>query len=578
MSALVLRNGKVIDVIGKKIDEGDVVIKDGRIAGHSSSEDSTDEIIDVKGAYISPGLIDGHIHIESSMLTPLEFAYEAVKYGTTSVFVDPHEAANVLGRKGIELFLEQSDLVPFSMNIGIPSCVPATSMETSGGAVTTRDIEELLKDERVFGLSEMMNFPGIVFGVGDARKKVELALKAGKIVDGHSPGLSGKDLSLYISNGETDGKVRIGSDHECTTVEEAIEKWEKGMYVMLRHGSAAKDMENILPGLCRSGLDLARFGLVSDDLSANDLRRRGHIDHLVNIAAEIIRKEKGISLEKAVIEAISMATLNHAEYFNKNTGKIIDGAAADLMIFDSLEEVIPHTVISKGSIIVAEGVYVGSRHEYDYKSYSHPVNIPEDLPHRVKVASENNTEKIRVIGVKPDTLFTEEILAQIPVNEGVVTPDAGTGIVKVAVIERHRGTGNVSVGYVKGFELTSGAIASTVAHDSHNIIAIGTDDVSLVRAVEKIKEMGGGLAAVFGDCGEVLPLALCGLMSTEDIDTVLGRHEKLSAFLKKMGFSKDPFLPLSFIALPVIPKLKITDEGLVDVDKFDFVDLLVEHS
>ncbi|MFH1664840.1 MAG: adenine deaminase [Candidatus Omnitrophota bacterium] len=573
-AGILFSNGRVVDVVGKRIVRKDVMVKDGKIC-LSFSPDDADEVIDLKGAYISPGFIDGHIHIESSMLTPLEFAYEAVRHGTTSVFVDPHEIANVLGRKGIDLFLDQAGLVPFTMNIGIPSCVPATGMETAGGVISVEDIEELLKDERVYGLAEMMNFPGIVYGLGDARGKVRLALKAGKIADGHAPGLSGSDLALYISNGELDGEVRISSDHECTHPAEAVEKWEKGMYIMLRHGSAAKDLENILPEVCREVLNLENFGLVSDDLSAADLRSRGHMNYLVNKAAAIIEKERGCDAESAVIEAISMATVNHARHFRKNTGVIEEGASGDIVVFDSLSDIKPSIVLSRGRVVARDGKYTGDRAAYDYTGYRHPVKVPALKENILAVKSDNLSEKVRVIGVKAGSLLTEEIIEVMPVRHGEVSPPPENGITKVAVLERHKGTGNIAVGFVKGFDFAGGAIASTVAHDSHNLIVAGKDARSMLKAINRVKEEGGGLAAVFNGKEEALPLKLGGLMSLEDINKVLEHHEKLDALIKEMGFKTDPFATLSFLALPVIPKLKITDEGLVDVEQFDFVNLFV---
>ncbi len=576
MQNIIIKGGSVIDVVAKKITKGDIFVKDGKISA-AFPEGEAAEVIDAEGSYVSPGLIDGHIHIESSMLTPLEFARESVSRGTTSVFVDPHEITNVLGPKGIELFLEQADLVPFTMNVGIPSCVPATNMETAGGAVMPADIEKFINDPRVYGLAEMMNFPGIVMGFGDAREKVKIAVSAGKIVDGHAPGLSGEDLVKYITNGECDGKVRIGSDHECTTAAEAIEKSEKGMYIMLRHGSAAKDLENILPEVCRSGRDLRKFGLVSDDLSAADLRRRGHVDHLVKLAAGIIREIKGCGKEEAFIEALSMATVNHAAYFGKDTGKLAMGLAADVIIFDSFDEIKPSIVISRGRVVVRNGKYAGEKVKYDYSGYAHPVRIPEQPGYKIFAPrGMSGRVKARVIGVKVGTLLTEEIITDVLVINGALSAVLSPGVLKVAVIERHKGTENVSLGLVKGFSIKTGAIASTVAHDSHNLIVVGADDISMGRAAKALKRSGGGLAAISGKNEEILPLDLGGLMSTASADEVIKRHERLLCLTEEMGAEGDPFATLSFIALPVIPILKITDKGLVDVDKFHFVQLFCE--
>ena len=576
MPSILFKNAKVVDVIDKKIDKRDVLVVDGKI-DLSSEVKKPYEVIDLDGAYLAPGFIDGHIHIESSMLTPIEFAKEAVKHGTTSVFADPHEIANVLGVRGVKIFLEQTELLPFSMYIGAPSCVPATSMETSGGEVTLSDIKALLKEENVYGLAEMMDFPDIIAGAGDKRERVKAALEAGKVVDGHAPGLSGDALSSYISNGENDGQVRIGSDHECTNFEEAFEKWEKGMYIMLRYGSSEKDLENILPEVCKKDIRLDRFGLVSDDLSAEDLRERGHINYLIDIATRIIAAKFGLTVEDAGIEAVSMATINHAKYFKKeNIGKITHGATADLVVFDSFKKIEPSIVMTKGKIVVRDKQYLGPKPVFNYAMYEHPLRIADNFIEKIVISSKNQSEQVRVIGAVSGSLFTDELIKEIRVDNFIIKPSAESGIRKIAVLERHKRTGNVSVGLIKGFNFHGGAIASTVAHDSHNLIVLGGDEVSMIRAVEIVWTLRGGLAAVFGGEEASLPLSLAGLMSTEGIDTMLSQNRTLDSLIRKMGFEQDPFRTLSFMALPVIPKLKITDKGLVDVDKFDFVDLFVK--
>ena len=575
MGTILLKNGRVIDVINNRIEEKDIVIKDDMIVSINEVLEY-DEVIDLRKAYVAPGLIDGHLHIESSMLTPIEFSFEAIKNGTTSVFVDPHEIANVLGRKGVDLFLKMAEILPLTMNIGIPSCVPATHLETSGGSITLKDIEELIDHPNVFGLAEMMNFPGIVHGIGDARQKVDLVISKDKIVDGHCPALTGKDLLTYISNGKNDSQIRIGSDHECTNAEEALEKMDKGMYIMLRHGSSAKDLEKILPEAARSCFCLDKFGLVSDDLSAYDLRRRGHINHLVKIAADIVARETENTKEEAAIEAIAMGSINHARYFRKNTGRVEPGAIADIIVFNSLKKIKPDIVISRGRIVLRDKEVVLEKPDFDFSSYNHPVILPDSVADRLLIHSEKEKEKVRVISIEKDSLFTAEEIIPMEVHGDIVGQDKSDNILKVAVIERHTGTGNISVGFVKGFNFTKGAIAGTVAHDSHNLIVVGSSESAMIKAINEIKKIGGGLTAVYAEDTAHLSLDLAGLMSTKNISTVLRGYESLHDFLKKNGFEDDPFPALSFIALPVIPKLKITNKGLVDVEKFDFVDLFVE--
>lgn len=574
MESILLKNGRVIDVAEKKIEQLDIAVVDGKIEVPGKTG-SFDREIDLKGSYVCPGLIDGHIHIESSMLTPVEFSRKAVLRGTTSVFVDPHEIANVLGRKGVELFMDIAEELPLTMYIGVPSCVPATDLETSGGSITLKDVEELLQDRRVYGLAEMMNFPGILHGVGDAREKVEAALKMGKVVDGHCPGLSGEDLSAYISNGKDDWAVRIGSDHECVTPDEALEKWEKGMYIMLRSGSSSRDLENILPEVAEKCPFLDKFGLVSDDLSAHDLVEKGHVDRLVRTAARILKDHMGIGEERAFIEAVAMASLNHANYFKKDTGQIRPGAVADIIVFDSLEDLKPRMVISRGRIVVEGGELAFDMPVMDISRQRHDIILPEGLEVKLQVRTANASEKVRVMTVRPGTLITGQETVQMFARDGILDAMPEKGILRLSVIERHKGTGNVANCFVSGFPLKRGAIASTVAHDSHNLVVLGTDAENMAKAARALKNTGGGFAAVNGTEEKVLPLGVGGLMSARTAEEVLEEHIGLMEFLTSMGVGEDPFPGLSFVALPVIPSLKLTDKGLVDVEKFEMVELFI---
>ncbi|MDH5706805.1 MAG: amidohydrolase family protein, partial [Candidatus Aminicenantes bacterium] len=360
MHDLILTKGKIIDVRSRRILEADILIKDGIIIRIGSlAGEETEKVVDVSGQHIAPGLIDSHLHIESSLLSPIEFCKEAVRHGTTSLFTDPHEIANVCGRKGIDLFLKQSDIVPLDMYVGIPSCVPATDLEDAGASIAIEDIKELIPDRRIFGLAEMMNFPGIIHDLGDARKKVELVFNAGKIVDGHCPGVTGDNLKKYISNGKNDDIVRIMSDHETISLDEVIEKNRLGMYIALRYGSAAKDLERIFPGLLKANIDLDRFMLCSDDIDPFDLSEEGHVDRIVKKTREIIQKHTSLNLEQATILAIRLATLNPSNYFSKfyrfhgfpQTGEIAEGKKANLIVFQSLDTLEIDTVIHNGELV-----------------------------------------------------------------------------------------------------------------------------------------------------------------------------------------------------------------------------------
>ncbi len=584
--SLILKQGNIIDVNSNQVYQGDLIIKDGLIAGiyppaqAPESDDFT--TIDVSGKYIAPGFIDGHLHIESSMLSPWEFSKAAVRCGTTTIFVDPHEIANVCGRKGIELFLDQAKTLPLDMYIGIPSCVPATNLEDSGGEIGIEDIRQLLPDERVYGLAEMMNFPGIINRVPEICRKVDLVYQANKIVDGHCPGLSGEDLSKYISNGEGDKVVRIMSDHEIISGEEAVEKYRAGMWIMIREGSAARNLEDVLSYLIKTHCPLDRSMLVSDDRDPVDLNEKGHMDWTINTARKVILKNSGLSKEEAAIQAIRLATLNTARYFRREEiGEVVAGKKANLVIFESLDDIKVDLVISNGVVVVREGEFVGDTHDYDYSGYLSSVNIGREFTaadFKIEYTGDKETPEVKVIGIIPDSIVTQKLLIPIEVSEGSegreLKAKTSEDVLKIAVIERHKATGKYAVGLVKGMGLKKGAVASTVSHDSHNLIVVGTDDNCMAEAVNYLSAQGGGIVAVDGRRIEHLPLQIAGLMSTEDINSVAERHKSLAGLIKDMGSTlESPFLTMSFLALPVIPELRLTDRGLVDVNKFDFVNL-----
>ncbi|MCK4836440.1 MAG: adenine deaminase [Candidatus Aminicenantes bacterium] len=585
MVDLILKNGKMIDVSAQKICQRDILIKDGIIVGIDGSGDQdAGQVIDVSGKYVAPGFIDFHIHIESSMMSPIAFGREVIKHGTTAVFVDPHEIANVCGRKGIALFLDQADRMPLDMYVGIPSCVPATDMETAGAAITLSDIKELLPGKRIYGLAEMMNFPGIIHGFGDAREKVDLVYDYGKIVDGHCPGLRGEELKTYISNGHDDISVRIMSDHETGQVEEAIEKSNLGMHVGLRYGSASQDMDRILPGLVKKNINLDRFMLCSDDLDPIELYQKGHVNRIIKRARDIIMENSTHTLESATTMAISLATLTPGRYISRffklqnlpEIGEISNGKKANLVVFDSLETLEMDMVMVDGKIMVRNGTYVGEQTGYDYSPFSGQVNIGNKLKSndfKLKVKAKNSKINVKVIDIIPGNIVTRSTQIAFEVRKNELLADSVKDIAKIAVIERHHATGNKTIGFVRGLGIKRGAIASTVAHDSHNVIVAGVEDEKMARAVNYLAEKGGGMVAV-ADAVYYFPLKICGLMSDSPLEVIVREYRHIKNQVKKMGSPlENTFMTLAFLALPVIPELKITDRGLVDVATFRFVNL-----
>ena len=576
---MLIRGGQVVDVRNGRIGPGDILIENGRIAAVGSAPRVPKEVIDVPGRFVAPGLIDIHLHVESSRLTPLEFAARAVGHGTTSVFVDPHEIANVCGVKGVELFLDQSKLLPLRMFVGIPSCVPATDLEDSGASIGIAEIKELISHPTVYGLAEMMNFPGIIAGDRTAREKVDFAYEYGKLVDGHCPGVSGADLRAYASNGKNDGVVRIMSDHECSTLEEALEKARLGMGIAIRYGSASKDLEAILPGLVRANVDLDRFMLCCDDVDVLDLSRQGHLDRIVRRARDIIQENAGLNLEEATILALRLATLNPANYAERflnlhghpALGAIEAGRAADLVVFHSLGDLRVDKVLCRGRLMVNDGVYLGKPVDYDYAGFFSSVRIGRTItPSSFRIACGTARGRVtaNVIEVSPDSLVTRLGQARCTIEDGALSLTGTGDIAKIAVIERHRGTGSYAVALVRGLGINRGAVASTVAHDSHNLIVAGADDVSMARAVNHLAQVGGGMAVVAGDTVHHCPLELAGLMSVKTMPEVVRDCTSLEDAARETGTGLPHlFMTLSFLALPVLPEVRITNRGLTNVAK-----------
>lgn len=551
---LVLKGGRIINVFTREIIEGDVAIYDGIIVGIGAYSGS--HTLDVVGQYVCPGFMDGHFHIESTMLSPSELAKAVLPYGTTAIVADPHEIANVMGTRGIEYVIDSSTGLPVDFYIMLPSCVPATHLETSGANLSCEDLILFRDEPRVLGLAEMMNYPGVITGKHDVLKKITAFTDMTK--DGHAPLLAGNDLNAYITAG-------LCSDHECSSLPEAREKLRLGMHIMIREGAQAKNLRTLLPIV--SPDTVSRCSLVSDDLHPHDLLRKGHLNNLVDIAV-------GAGLDP--VYAITMVTLNTARFFGlKNLGAVAPGYQADILILSSLKPVTVNTVIKNGTVVFDEGRFITQMPKPSKSEYLSPMNIQVYGPDKFTIFQEG--ENIRVIGLIPDQLLTETRVMKAPAASGVVASDIQRDIIKVAVVERHHGTGNIGLGMVQGFGLQRGALASSVAHDSHNIIAVGCTDSDLYLAVKTVEKMGGGLAAVReGEVLSKLPLPIAGLMSDKPLQDVARGWEKMAAAARNLGCSiQEPFMALSFLALPVIPDLKITDKGLVDVRQFQHIPLFL---
>ena len=553
---LVLRNVNLVNVISGEIYPTDIAIHDDLIVGIGNSYEAKEEY-DLKGLYASPGFIDGHVHIESSMVVVPQFARVLVPLGTTSVIADPHEIANVMGYEGIRFMMDFAKYNPLNVFFMLPSCVPATKLETAGSQLRAFDIFPFLNEKWVLGLGEVMNFPGVINGDVDVLDKISIA--SAKRIDGHAPGVSGKDLMAYIAAG-------ISSDHESTTPEEALEKLRAGMYVMIREGTVTKNLRDLIKIVTPENSRRCIF--CTDDRHPQDIIEEGHINFMIKTTIEL-----GID----PITAIRMATLNTAEYFNlRKLGAIIPGYYADIVIIDKFESFNIKMVFKNGKIVAENGKPLYQppvRPEFTLRS---SVNIKWLEGDEFKIPASG--KRCRVIELVKDQIVTKSFIAEPKIKDGFVLSDPDNDILRCYVVERHHASGNIGKGLVKGFGLKKGAIASSISHDSHNIVVIGVDNEDIFKAVIQINKMGGGLVvASDGEIVDFLELPIAGLMSSEPIEVVQKRTEKLNASAKQLGCTlDDPFMAMSFLALPVIPKLKLTDLGLVDVEKFQFVDLFLD--
>ena len=601
---LLVKNANIVNVFSGEIHNDNVAIADGIFVGFGHTEEykeyDAQDIIDVQGRFMCPGLIDGHIHLESTFLVPREFCSIVASHGTSAVICDPHEIANVLGLPGIDYFLNSSSGLPVKVYAMMPSCVPATNMETSGAVILDKEIRQYMdrNPDLVIGLAEMMNYPCVISQ--DSQTLSKLIAVGTKPKDGHAPLVSGRSLDAYVIAG-------LGSDHECTNLSEAVEKLRKGMHIMIRQGAHERNLQNLIPLI--NDFNSTHISLVSDDRDVIDLEENGHMDHLVRTA---------ISFGLPPIRAIQMASINTTRYFGlKNMGAIAPGFRADFILLDDLKSFRISDVFLNGKRIdlnysgghgdginssqigikvkgMTSDIWVNSDDTQLLQSTaSSSLSILKNNTMRIKSLDDPNIfstpakpttssslASIQVIGVIPGQLITQKRVIRPKVNEDhQPLADTYRDIAKLAVIERHHKTGNIGLGFIQGLGLKTGAIVSSVAHDSHNLVVAGMNDMDMLTAAKHISLLGGGLAVV-DNCQVIasLPLPIAGLMSDQNISSVISNLTAVNEACRRLGDNiiKDPFMLLSFMSLPVIPSLKLTDKGLVDVDRFEFTNLWID--
>ena len=549
---LLLKNARIVNTFVGEIEQADVAIYGDRIAAVGNYDKGT-ETMDLQGQFLAPGLINGHTHIESSMLHPARYAQAIVPRGTLAVVTDLHEIANVCGSAGIKFVTDLARKLPLDMLFMAPSCVPATHLETSGARINSKEVKKILAHPKIIGLGEMMNYPGVISGDEEVLKKLDAS--KGKVIDGHAPGLAGKELNAYLSAG-------VLSDHESTTLEEGKEKLRRGMYLMIREGSSEKNLDTLLPLITDNTYKRCFF--VVDDRNCSDLLWEGDID-------AVVRKAIDRGLEP--VRAIQMATINAAEYFRLyDRGGIGPGYIANLITITDLAKLEIDMVFYQGKLVARQGKPLFPLPPITLEQRDTVrIKFPTAKSLSLRAKSGDLSEGIYpVIEIVPGQIVTKKALERMKVVDGAVIPDVGRDVLKLVVVERHKASGNIGISLVKGFGLKKGALASSVAHDSHNIIAVGTNDFDIIKAIEEINRLQGGLVV----CADLeilasLPLPIAGLLSPEPLDVVVSQHEIVVKTATSLGkLPPSPFALLSFLALPVIPELRLTDLGLVDVAEF----------
>jgi adenine deaminase len=570
---LVVRNASLVNVnSGEILERQDVAVKKDRIALVGNANDTigpATQIIDVQGKYLVPGFIDGHMHIESAMVTATQFARAVLPRGTTTVFADPHEIANVLGMDGVRFFLDESRGLPLKILITFPSCVPAApGFETSGAVIGPADVEEAIKWRGVVALGEMMNYPGVISGDTKVHGELSATLRVGRVVEGHAVDLLDRDLAAYAAAG-------ITSCHESTRKVHAMQKLRFGMYAMLREGSAWRDVAETIRSITEEKMDSRHVCVVTDDREPSSILEDGHVDHVVRRAIE-----EGID----PITATQMATLNVAEHYEcaRELGSIAPARYADMLILDKLSTVSVNTVIADGRVVSRNGKLLSAIESPTYPDFTRKSMRVKQLPSLndlvFNAKKSQGSVRIRAIGVIPASAYTRNLELEAPAKDGKVAANPDEDVLKIAVLERHKASGNIGLGFIKGLEVKEGAVASTVAHDSHNLLVAGATERDMLAAVKVLVESGGGMAAVKDEKALALvPLPIAGLMSDKPVEVVSDQIEELKDTWVKLGCTlPSPYMTLSLTTLSVIPELRITDMGLLDTVNFRFLSPVIE--